>query len=87
MPKRDKYWLKSFISRICEQIEEYRGKPPNYIEVQGLIQRFIENNPDADPEEVDWVGVWDPTLTYSENLRRFQKTYPGYRWEREEGWR
>ena len=84
MPKRDKYWLKSFISRICEQIEEYRGRAPNHIEVQALIQRFVENNPDADPEEVDWVGVWDPTLTYSENLRRFQKTYPGYRWEREE---
>ena len=84
MPRRGEYWLKSFISRICEQIEEYRGRAPNYVEVQALIQRFVENNPDADPEEIDWVGVWDPTLTYSENLRRFQKTYPGYRWEKEE---
>ena len=84
MPKRDKYWLKSFVSRICDQIEEYRGKPPNYIEVQGLIQRFVKNNPDADPESIDWVSHYDPRLEYSEILQRFKEAYPGYKWEEEE---
>ena len=84
MPKRDKYWLKSYISRICEQIEEYRGKPPNYIEVQGLIQRFVKNNPDADPESIDWVSHYDPKLEYSEILQRLREAYPQYKWEEEE---
>ena len=84
MPKRDKYWLKSFVSRICDQIEEYRGKPPNYIEVQGIIQRFIKNNPDADPEAIDWVSHYDPRLEYSEILQRLKEAYPQYRWEEEE---
>ena len=53
MPRRDDIWLKSFISRICQQIEEYREKPLNYVEVQALIQRFVKNNPDADREEIE----------------------------------
>ena len=84
MPKRDKYWLKSYVSRICEQIEEYHGEPPNYIEVQGLIQRFIKNNPDADPEAIDWVSHYDPRLEYSEILQRLREAYPQYKWEEEE---
>ena len=84
MPKRDKYWLKSFVSRICDQIEEYRGKPPNYIEVQGLIQRFVKNNPDADPESIDWVSHYDPRLEYSEILQRLREAYPQYKWEEKE---
>jgi len=84
LPRRDDIWLKSFISRICEQIEEYRGRSPNYIEVQALIRRFVENNPDADPEEIDWVAYYDPRLKYSEILQRFKEAYPGYRWEAEE---
>jgi len=81
MPRRDQYWLKSFVSRICDQIEEHYGSPPNYIEVQALIQRFIRNNPDADPEAIDWVSCYDPRLEYSEMLRRLKERYPMYRWE------
>jgi len=53
LPRRDEYWLKLFISGIFEQIEEYCGRAPNYIEVQALIRRLIENSLDADPEEIE----------------------------------
>jgi len=84
LPKRDQYWLKSFVSRVCEQIEEHHGSPPNYIEVQALIQRFVRNNPDSDPSNIDWVSYYDPWLEYSEILQRLREAYPQYRWEEEE---
>ena len=76
--------MKSFVSRICEQIEEHHGSPPNYVEVQALIQRFVKNNPEADPESIDWVSYYDPRLEYSEILQRLREAYPQYRWEEEE---
>lgn len=79
--RRDDSWLKAFVSRICEQIEGHHGSPPNYVEVRGLIQRFVKNNPEADPEDVDWVSHYDPRLEYSEILGRFRRAYPMYRWD------
>lgn len=91
---RDEYWLKSFASRICQRLGEYYSKPINFIEVQRLIERFVKNNPEADPVMIDWVGTYDPRLEYSENLKIFQKKYPQYRWgaegyekASEESWR
>jgi hypothetical protein len=43
-------------------------------------QRFKRLNPDADPKTVDWVGVWDERLEYSELLEAFRRNYPMYRW-------
>ncbi|MEM2276837.1 MAG: hypothetical protein QXU43_07155, partial [Thermoproteota archaeon] len=70
MPRGDDAWLKAFISRICEQVEEYHGRPANYVFVKNLIERFIKNNPDADPANIDWVSYYDPRLEYSEILER-----------------
>ncbi|MEM1977095.1 MAG: hypothetical protein QXX29_04275 [Nitrososphaerota archaeon] len=83
MPRGDDAWLKAFISRICEQVEEYHGRPANYVFVKNLIERFIKNNPDADPV-IDWVSYYDPRLEYSEILERLRSAYPQYRWEAEE---
>jgi DNA primase large subunit len=41
-------------------------------------------NPEADYRAIDWVGVWDPTLTYEEQIEAFQRNYPGYRWREAE---
>jgi hypothetical protein len=46
-------------------------------------QRFKRLNPDADPKTVDWVGVWDERLEYSELLEAFRRNYPMYRWVEE----
>jgi DNA primase large subunit len=81
---RDESYVKSLASRIAEDIEERYGKPPNFIQLQALIQRFVRNNPDADPEDIDWVSTWDPKLEYTEMVKAFKDRYPMYKWEEEE---
>jgi DNA primase large subunit len=81
---RDESYIKRLAARVAEDIEEAYGVPPNFIELQALIRRFVENNPDADPENIDWVGVYDPRLEYSEIVKAFKRKYPMYRWEEEE---
>jgi DNA primase large subunit len=81
---RDESYVKSLAGRIAEDIEERYGKPPNFIQLQALIQRFMRNNPDADPEDVDWVSTWDPKLEYTEMVKAFKDRYPMYKWEEEE---
>jgi DNA primase large subunit len=76
--------IKRLASKIAEDIEEMYGKPPNFIQLQALIRRFVENNPKADPEDIDWVGVWDPKLEYTEIISRFKEQYPMYRWDEEQ---
>ena len=66
--------------RSLAKSAEYRGKFINYVELRALIQRFKKLNPDADPKTVDWVGVWDERLEYSELLEAFRRNYPMYRW-------
>jgi DNA primase large subunit len=82
--RRDESYVKRLAARVAEDIEEAYGVPPNFIELQALIRRFVENNPDADPENIDWVGVYDPRLEYSEIVRAFKRKYPMYKWETEE---
>jgi len=59
---------------------EYRGKFINYVELKALVQRFRRLNPDADPQAIDWVGVWDERLEHAELLEAFRRNYPMYRW-------
>ena len=66
--------------RALKKSADYLGKEINPIELAALIRRFKKLNPDVDPHVIDWVGVWDPTLTYSELLDVFQRNYPGFRW-------
>jgi hypothetical protein len=77
--RRDESYVKRLAARIAEDIEEAYGVPPNFIELQALIRRFVENNPDADPENIDWVGVYDPRLEYSEIVKAFKRKYPMYK--------
>jgi hypothetical protein len=59
---------------------EYINKHINPIELAALIRRFKKLNPEADYRTIDWVGIWDPTLTYSELIDSFQRNYPMYKW-------
>jgi len=70
--------------RALKKSADYLGKEINPIELAALIRRFKKLNPGADPKVVDWVGVWDPTLTYSELLDAFQRNYPMYKWKEAE---
>ena len=70
--------------RALKKSADYLGKEINPIELAALIRRFKKLNPDADPKAVDWVGVWDPTLTYEEQIEAFQRNYPGFRWKEAE---
>jgi DNA primase large subunit len=83
---RDESYIRKLTSRIAEDIEERYGKPPNFIQLQSLIQRFVRNNPDADPEDIDWVSTWDPKLEYTEMVKAFKDRYPMYKWEEEEAY-
>jgi DNA primase large subunit len=69
------------IRRIARRVFERSGNIRNYIMLEGLIRRFVELNPDADPESVDWSAVWDETLGYDELIQAFKEQYPMYRWD------
>jgi DNA primase large subunit len=69
------------IKRIARRVFEKSGNIRNYIMLEGLIRRFVELNPDADPESVDWSAVWDDTLSYDELIQAFKEQYPMYRWD------
>jgi DNA primase large subunit len=70
--------------RALKKSADYLGKEVNPIELAALIRRFKKLNPEADYRAIDWVGVWDPMLTYSEQIESFQRNYPGYRWREAE---
>jgi DNA primase large subunit len=72
--------LEAYVRSLVRSAE-YINKYVNPIELAALIRRFKKLNPDADPKAIDWVGVWDPTLTYQEQLESFRRNYPGYRWK------
>jgi DNA primase large subunit len=79
----DEETLEAYV-RALRKSAEYLDKEINPIELKALIKRFMKLNPDADPKAVDWVGVWDPTLTYEEQIEAFQRNYPGFRWREAE---
>jgi hypothetical protein len=62
---------------------EYINKYVNPVELKALIRRFMTLNPHLDPKVVDWVGVWDDKLTYSEQIENFRHHYPHFRWSEE----
>jgi DNA primase large subunit len=69
------------IRRIAKRVFEKSGNIRNYIMLEGLIRRFVELNPDADPESIDWSAVWDDTLSYDELIQAFKEQYPMYLWD------
>jgi DNA primase large subunit len=69
------------IRRIARGVFEKSGNIRNYIMLEGLIRRFIELNPTADPESIDWSAIWDDTLSYDELIQAFKEQYPMYRWD------
>jgi DNA primase large subunit len=69
------------IRRIARRVFEKSGNIRNYIMLEGLIRRFVELNPDADPESVDWSAVWDDMLSYEELIQAFKEQYPMYQWD------
>jgi len=79
----DEETLEAYV-RALRKSAEYLNKEINPIELAALIRRFKKLNPEADPKAIDWVGVWDPTLTYSELIESFQRNYPMYKWREEE---
>jgi DNA primase large subunit len=69
------------IKRIARRVFEKSSNIKNYVMLEGLIRRFIELNPDADPESIDWSAIWDDTLSYDELIQAFREQYPMYRWD------
>jgi DNA primase large subunit len=71
----------NLIRRIARRVFEKSSNINNYIMLEGLIRRFVELNPDADPESVDWSAIWDDTLSYDELIQAYREQYPMYRWD------
>jgi DNA primase large subunit len=69
------------IKRMARRVFEKSSNINNYVMLEGLIRRFVELNPDADPESIDWSAVWDDTLSYEELIQAFKEQYPMYRWD------
>jgi DNA primase large subunit len=70
-----------FIRTIARRVFEQSSNINNYVMLEGLIRRFVELNPDADPETIDWSAIWDDTLTYDELIQAYREQYPMYRWD------
>ncbi|MDJ0273905.1 MAG: hypothetical protein NYU90_01715 [Aigarchaeota archaeon] len=77
----DEEILEEVTKRVHRQIYDRYGKS-DYVTLRALIRRFMEFNPRADPLEIDWLGHYDPSLTYDELLESFKRAYPMYRWDR-----
>jgi DNA primase large subunit len=69
------------IKRIARRVFEKSSNIRNYVMLEGLIRRFVELNPDADPESIDWSAIWDDTLSYDELIQAYREQYPMYRWD------
>jgi DNA primase large subunit len=69
------------IRTIARRVFEQSSNINNYVMLEGLIRRFVELNPDADPETIDWSAIWDDTLSYDELIQAFKEQYPMYRWD------
>jgi DNA primase large subunit len=69
------------IRRMARRVFEKSSNIRNYVMLEGLIRRFVELNPDADPESIDWSAIWDDTLSYEELIQAFKEQYPMYRWD------
>jgi DNA primase large subunit len=79
----DEDLLETYVRSLVKSAE-YINKHINPIELAALIRRFKKLNPEADYRAVDWVGVWDSTLTYDELIDSFQRNYPMYKWKEAE---
>jgi len=69
------------VKKVARRVFEKSSNVKNYVMLEGLIRRFIQLNPDADPESIDWSAVWDDELTYEELVQAFREQYPMYRWD------
>jgi DNA primase large subunit len=69
------------VRAIARRVFEQSSNINNYVMLEGLIRRFVELNPDADPESIDWSAVWDDTLSYDELIQAYREQYPMYRWD------
>ncbi len=74
--------MNEMVKRVTKRIFDKCSNIKNFVMLEGLIKRFLQLNPDADPEAIDWAGVWDDTLTYDELIQTFKTQYPMYRWDR-----
>jgi hypothetical protein len=48
--------------------------------IRALKRAFLQLNPGASVDAIDWSAHVDSSLTLSENLQIFERAYPGYRW-------
>ncbi|MEM1976146.1 MAG: hypothetical protein QW074_08700 [Candidatus Caldarchaeum sp.] len=60
-------------------VRRYHDRGINFVKLKALIRRFLDNNPEADPESIDWTAVYD-SMEFDELLEAFEKEYPMYRW-------
>ncbi|MEM2115134.1 MAG: hypothetical protein QXS12_06755, partial [Candidatus Caldarchaeum sp.] len=65
-------------------VRRYHGRGINFVKLKALIRRFIDNNPDADPETIDWTAVYDDSMEFDELVEAFEREYPTYKWGRDE---
>ncbi|MEM4384267.1 MAG: hypothetical protein QXU44_09440, partial [Candidatus Caldarchaeum sp.] len=66
------------IRSVIERVRHRRDI--NYVKLRGLVSRFMQLNPEADPEAIDWTAVYDDSLSYDELIQAFEREYPMYRW-------
>jgi len=62
----------------------YSARLPRERLIRCLQYYFREWNPGAPIGVIDWEGLADSSLTLAENLERFEREYPVFRWRPEE---
>ncbi|MEM0382143.1 MAG: hypothetical protein QW580_05730 [Nitrososphaerota archaeon] len=65
--------LENIVRRVYGRVSDV-----NYVKLKALVLRFLEYNPDADVEGIDWSAHYGDSLEFGEIVEAFREAYPTY---------
>ncbi|MEM1973015.1 MAG: hypothetical protein QXW60_06620 [Nitrososphaerota archaeon] len=65
--------LENIVRRVYGRVSDV-----NYVKLKALVLRFLEYNPDADVEGIDWSAHYGDSLEFEELVEAFREAYPTY---------
>jgi hypothetical protein len=72
--------LRKIALQVADRIQEVYGVAPELSKVYAVLEVFTRDNPDVDPETIDWASHWNPYLPLEEVVEKLREKYPRYIW-------
>ena len=72
--------LRKIALQVADRIQEVYGVAPEFSEVYAVLEVFTRDNPDVEPETIDWASHWNPYLPLEEVVGKLREKYPRYIW-------